>query len=120
MFFQLYFFPVLLIIGAATLSYFLSFYIPEKLSGDAVFSSLVQASIKSGPWAGLILFVFSSCCAVISTYRLWRWYQGKCRACSSCGGILDYKVGRYGSYYKCLACGKNSEMQKTVKESAWY
>ncbi len=107
-------------IGAGTLSYLLSFYIPEKLSGNAVFSSLVQASINSSPLVGLILLVFSLCCAVISTYRLWRWCQGKCKACSSCGGISDYKVGRYGPYYKCLACGKKSGIQKTVKEPTWY
>lgn len=45
---------------------------------------------------------------LISCWRLWGAYRGVGENCHSCGMPTRYMdKGRYGPYYKCMACGVN-------------
>jgi len=44
---------------------------------------------------------------LIATVRLWRWDQGRSLLVCECSGLLGReRPGRFGSYRKCLACGR--------------
>ncbi len=108
---RLYLPSILLTVGAVTASYVLYFFIPGSLSGNELFSGLAQSAMQAAPWVGVLMLGIALCSAAISTYRIQRWENGRCSACYTCGGITDYKVGKYGAYYKCLACGNNRSIQ---------
>ena len=47
--------------------------------------------------------------------RLWRWTRGKGAVCYVCGCLLGReREGRYGAYRKCLGCGKNHSLSKSL------
>jgi hypothetical protein len=49
--------------------------------------------------------------AIAAMHRLWKWDQGKIETvCRHCNGLVNYKPsGRFGPYYKCLACSENQQ-----------
>ena len=63
-------------------------------------------------WVSIGLIAWSVLWALHNTWRLFKWERGDNNEpyCHVCGGLVDMKNGRYGLYYKCLACGKTSSL----------
>ena len=99
--------PIVLLVGSIIVVYTLGSLIPRTFSKSSMLGKAAELSLAVAPWAGLTLLL----CAVVyffgSGYRLWRWNNGGSNVCSRCGGMVDQKEGRYGSYLRCLACGKS-------------
>ena len=52
---------------------------------------------------GAFLITFS-----YSSFKLWKWHtSNEVDVCQVCGGMTRELNGRFGQYYKCLACGNN-------------
>jgi hypothetical protein len=77
------------------------------MSGSAIFSALVSGAIKLSYLVLILSVCVASVLASYQTYLLFQWQRGSANCCHKCGGITTQKHGRYGSYLKCLACGKN-------------
>ncbi|TKB23855.1 hypothetical protein FCL47_20455 [Desulfopila sp. IMCC35006] len=97
---------VSLLLGIVTYL-FLAIFIPNGMSGSPLFQGLVDQSMKIAPLIFSLFCLVSIGWACIQTYKYWRWERGNAECCSSCGGIITQKFGRYGAYVHCLACGKN-------------
>lgn len=81
-------------------------------SGSVIdFSSLLIQFKYFGAWASLLALSVSLLLFLFSSFRIYRWTKGKGELCFQCGGIKVYRHGRYGPYYKCLACGKNESIK---------
>lgn len=110
MIFRLFKTPLHFISLAFILSFFFGYYVPETLSKSLMFSMLVEQSKNITPYVFLGLMSVSMLTAISSGFRLWRWTQAKGDSCYNCGGIAEFRHGRYGYYYKCLACGKGRKV----------
>jgi len=104
---RLYMFPILLFIGSLIVSYILGTILPNGFSGN--FSILGEKARSITPIAGVSLLGFSGLWFIVNSYKLWQWDRGNgYDACHVCGGLTSYHAnGRYGPYFKCMACGKN-------------
>jgi hypothetical protein len=97
--------PILLMAVSAIISVFLQDWQP--LGTNPVIAPLGQV-IAFLVYAGSFgMGLFAVGWFARNTWRLWRWVQGTSseQCCHVCGGMVDLKDGRYGLYYKCLACG---------------
>jgi hypothetical protein len=107
MIFRLYAIPFLLLLGSLFADYFLGDWLPSRFAGVMIISQLSEKASSFAPWASGGLLVLSLAWAAHSSWRLWKWQQGgngePC--CHVCGGLMDLHDGRYGLYYRCLACG---------------
>lgn len=77
-----------------------------------VVSSLAQSALFSGVydlarWVPVCGVLISIGMAAWTAIRLWRWRNGHGPTCSCAGLLGREKVGRYGPYRGCLACGNN-------------
>lgn len=106
MLFHLYIRPFLLILAAPLTLYCLGSEIPEAFSATRYLAPLGQTIASAAPWISISFLLFGLLWGINSTIRYWRWSQGGEECCYLCGGLVDKKNGRYGLYYKCLACGK--------------
>jgi hypothetical protein len=88
----------------------LSDFIPSVLAKDKMFSDLVEQSKWLAPWVFSALSLGAFLWSVCQTFKLWRWNQGEGEFCHSCGGMVVRKEGRYGPYFKCLACNTNRKI----------
>jgi hypothetical protein len=110
--------PIFLAIG--TLFFlFLEISVPEyqENSFKTPFSSLLirlNQYIEMGYlWGSLIFSVLLCLSFLYSSYRYWKWDEGDdAEICRVCGGITAYREGRFGPYYKCMACGKNRSIYR--------
>lgn len=68
--------------------------------------SVLAETIKTGSgWVSLIILVLGVLLFIFSTFRLWQWDKGEeLEICHVCSGMVSEKNGRFGVYYKCLAC----------------
>ena len=110
MLFRLFALPVVLLILSVVGLHFLGDFAPNWLSGTAVLEGLGNRSRAAAPWVGAGLLLAALVLFAVSFYRLWRWYQGNSDSCFTCGGIVEYKHGRYEPYTHCLACGNNQKI----------
>jgi len=63
-------------------------------------------------WIGLFVMAIALLGFIWQTYRLWQWENGNIdNCCHVCGGIVSERSGRWGDYYKCLACGNNRSIR---------
>ena len=63
--------------------------------------------LKYGLFGLLVAIVIST---ILSLHKLWVWNKGEGDRCFRCDGITVYKPdGRYGPYFKCLACNANEK-----------
>jgi len=109
MLFKLYLFPIFLLIGSIVVPYILNNTIPNHFADTPLFSGIGKQTQSIAPMAGLILFATSMLWGFFSSFELWQWFNRKGgEICHNCGGMTEYHSnGRYGPYYKCMACGKN-------------
>jgi hypothetical protein len=64
-------------------------------------------------WVSFSLFGLSILVFVWQAFRLWKWTNCEMgNICYYCGGIVTEREGRFGSYFKCLSCGKNRSMRQ--------
>lgn len=50
---------------------------------------------------------------IAALHKFWVWAKGEGDRCDRCDGITIYKPdGRYGAYFKCLACNTNEKALK--------
>lgn len=110
MLFRLFKTPLYFIFLALMFSFFFGYYIPETLSKSSIFSVLVEQSRNVTPYIFLGLMSIATLTAISSGFRFWQWTQEKGDSCYNCGGIAEFRHGRYGYYYKCLACGKGRKV----------
>ena len=89
---------------------FLWIYIPSTLSGSTLFSKVIEMAQTAAPNVALIFLSLSALTAVFSAHKLWKWSKAETEVCYNCGGIVDLRSGRYGLYYKCLACNKGRKI----------
>jgi hypothetical protein len=108
MLFKLYLTPCLLLIGAILALELLGSMIPNYLSPIVMFSGIATASYNIAPWIGSALFLAFVVSLSLNTYKLWQWDNCKGDSCQHCGGMTEFRTGRYGPYFHCLACSKNS------------
>lgn len=58
-------------------------------------------------WLPYGLLALAGLLGIVASVRLWRWEAGHALMCT-CGGLLGReRLGRYGLYRKCMACGRN-------------
>jgi hypothetical protein len=109
MLFKLYAFPILLLVGSLIVPYILSTVIPNHFAQSAILTGIGKQTQSIAPMAGLILLGASLLWGLFSSFELWQWTKGRGgETCHNCGGMTEYHPnGRYGPYFKCIACGKN-------------
>lgn len=110
MLFRLFALPNFLLVLSFVGLHFFGDFLPDQFSGTAVLEGLADGSRAAARWISAGLLLASLVLFIVSFYRLWRWSQGNSDCCSTCGGIVDQKHGRYGPYMHCLACGKNEKI----------
>jgi hypothetical protein len=81
------------------------------LSGWGQSAYLVPLS-DSLRWLPYALLGLSALLGIVASVRLMRWEIGDALICS-CGGLLGgEREGRFGSYRKCMGCGRNHAVGK--------
>jgi len=107
MFIRLYIHPILFLLGALFFSIIGGDY-QENVGKSSSPTAVDQAIDMISLWGSLLLLVLGVLTFLYSSYRYWKWYNGDdSENCYVCGGMVTYKDGKYGPYYKCLGCGKN-------------
>ena len=77
----------------------------DHLSGSNLPSILTDYIKLGSSWAGLILLIIGLILFIYYCFRLWKWSEGQeHETCHVCSGIVQQKTGRFGDYFKCLAC----------------
>lgn len=104
---KLYLAPTLLLFYSFLTLWIFGDVIPDHLSQSKLFVPLAITIEQFAGWIYVGLFLIALSYYISSTYRLWRWHRCEGDLCYTCGGITVYKVGRYGPYFHCIACGKN-------------
>lgn len=106
---RLYAYPILLLIGSFLAMYILGSFISNQLSQTSLFLGIGDQTKSFAPTVGLILLGASLLWGLFSSFELWQWFNGRGgETCHNCGGMTVYHPnGRYGPYFKCMACGKN-------------
>lgn len=104
---RLYAFPVFFVLIAFVVMYVLHTFIPNSFTGN--FSTFAEKSKSIAPLIGACLMGIGLILGAINSYKLWQWTKGNYPdCCHVCGGMTNYHAnGRYGAYFKCMACGKN-------------
>ncbi len=109
--------PVFLIISGLIFQYFSDSSLQQVSSTAHTANTIHVASL-----VGQILSYFDLLASLVmllgllwgiwQTYRLWQWENGNIdNCCHVCGGIVIEKRGRWGAYYKCLACSNNRSIR---------
>lgn len=104
---RLYMGPVFLLVVAALAQHMAGGLVENSRSGmiaGVIANGLTQVIY----WAVAGLLAWAALWFLLSSWRLWKWHQGESgeQCCHHCGGLMDSLNGRYGGYYKCLACGR--------------
>ena len=104
---RLYAGPFLLLVTSLIAIYFIV-GIGDEFSGMFLANLGVQ-SLSFAPLVSGGLLASALGWAAYSSWLLWRWQLGigKGACCHNCGGLVVSRIGRYGFYRKCLACGKS-------------
>lgn len=89
---------------------FLWMFIPSTLPSSPLFSRVIEMSQIAAPNVALIFLSLSVLAAIFSTHKLWKWLKLESEICHICGGMVELESGRYGLYYKCLACNKGHKI----------
>lgn len=104
---RLFIFPILFVLGALFLE-ILSGSSEDNIFKTSYLTGLSQFFYAGCLWLSLALFALFWITFFYASYRYWKWYNGDdTEICHVCGGMVTGKDGKYGSYYKCLACGTN-------------
>lgn len=104
---KLYLAPTLLLVASILSLWIFGDLIPDYLSHSKLFVPLANTVKQFTGWVSISLTLTAILWYTSSTYRVWRWQRCEGDLCYTCGGITVYKVGRYGPYFHCIACGKN-------------
>lgn len=98
--------PVFLLISGLCINIY-SYYVHEKMAQNVFFNILNELAYYFSLF-GLLVMTLSILILFWRTFILWKWESGNIdNCCQVCGGIVSEKHGRWGAYYKCLACGNN-------------
>jgi len=100
MFIRLFLQPMMFLV-AACLVLFLGEIFYERTSQSVIGQQIAYCfSLLSIP-----LMVLGLITTLYSIYRWWKFMNAEdTNSCQACGGIVSEKHGKYGIYYKCLAC----------------
>ena len=111
MIFRLYIRQILLLLFDIFVQ-FMANNLVETGKANAMVAIIATGIAPTVYWASIGLMARSVLWVLHSTWRLWKWEHGDSNepCCHICGGLVDIKNGRYGLYYKCLACGKTSSL----------
>jgi hypothetical protein len=112
MFIRLYIRPILFLLVAFILEIMGDIFQDNAFNNPKLteLSHIISTVLLWGSLAFLFLCLLSF---LHSTYRYWKWYNGNdAEICHVCGGMVTYKDGKYGPYYKCLGCGKNRSVYR--------
>lgn len=82
----------------------------DGMGHSTLFSGISDLFIKGTALLSIVLFSISVIWTIYCGYRLWCWEKGSGDFCNNCGGITEYKNGRYGPYQKCLMCRTNKSI----------
>jgi hypothetical protein len=104
---RVYFYPLLFLFGSYGALLVFGEWIPSRFAVSPLLSMLGESSYQFAPWVGAGFLIIAVMWFSYSSYRLWQWYYGHGDFCYECGGVTDFKIGKYGAYYKCLACGRS-------------
>ena len=87
------------------------FFLKPSAEVSEVLAGVIRGIFPILKYAFLASFALSVVTGVVALYRLWKWDQGKIEpVCRYCSGLMNYiSDGRYGAYYKCLACNQNQK-----------
>jgi hypothetical protein len=96
--------------GAILALLVLGVLIPALFANNKKLSALGVLSTQAAFWVFWALFPVVLLWSICQILKFWRWKQGEGEFCHSCGGMVVYKEGRYGPYFKCLACNKNRKI----------
>jgi TRAP-type C4-dicarboxylate transport system permease small subunit len=109
---RLYALPILLVFGALIALIVHNNFQVNTAQLNAL--SVVNNLIYTGSWWASMVLLASFCITFLySSFRLWQWDKGEdAETCHVCGGMAIDKNGKYGPYYKCLACGTNRSMYR--------
>ena len=63
-------------------------------------------------WLELLSLAAAAVLLLQATWRYAQWEKGNTVGCCRCGGLLGrIQKGRYGSFRRCLACGRTERAQ---------
>ena len=64
-------------------------------------------------WGSLLVLGVAVILFLYESLKLWHWYKGSDdEVCHVCTGMVSHRKGKYGPYYKCLACGSNRSVNR--------
>ena len=92
------------LICSAFVLLFLGVFVPKLFADVQLLSTVAQRSVELAPWAFIVGCSVSVLWGLVQTHDLCQWYKGSADVCHRCGGIVAHRVGRYGSYVRCLSC----------------
>lgn len=96
---KLFWLPVLLLLSSVLVTEVLGRFVPLLFSVP-MFVKLAEGAYWLEGWAGLALFVMAILSAIPPSLQLWRWSQGSEASCFRCGGLVEFRTGRYGPYLR--------------------
>ena len=113
MIFNLFFRPTaIMLLGIMTA---LAFYGLFTQIDTGILAPLLEQFWNVLRWAAMAIMGWGLLWFLKETYTLWLWHQGKVNlVCPYCAGIVVHRNGRYGPYIHCLACGKNTSLDRLL------
>ena len=113
MLFNLYLPPtVIILLGIMTAIAFYGLFTQIDIG---VLTPLLEQFWNISRWVAIAIITGGLGWFLVRTYALWKWHQGKARTiCPNCGGMVSHRNGRYGPYIHCLACGKNTSLDRLL------
>ena len=114
---RLFILPTWMLISGLIIHYFINSSL-QNISNTAYtantihFANLIGQILSYFDLLALLVILAGALYGIWQTYKLWQWENGKLdNICYTCGGIVIKKRGRWGDYYKCLACSNNRSIR---------
>ena len=108
---KLYAIPLMLLAASVFAAYFIN-AIGDALLQNKDFAPFGVKIASFAVWVSGCLLASSLAWGAYSSRRIWMWSQGRSNepVCHNCGGLVQMNDGRYGFYYRCMACGKTRSL----------
>jgi hypothetical protein len=109
---RLYTMPLLFLVGTFIVLIAESI-LPAATATPNMYTGIINVLYMVLWWASLLLLGAACITFLYYTFLLWKWDKGEAaEMCHVCGGMVTDRNGKYGPYYKCLACGTNRSMYR--------
>lgn len=109
--FRLFILPVSIIISGLVIFTILA-NLFNSLNTTNLFYPIIEQIFRYFAIGSLLLSAGGFLWLLINIFHFGTWYLGKSKnnVCFNCGGIIEYRSGRFGEYTQCLGCGKRKKL----------